>query len=252
MADDSVYGSPSMLPDSLVVLSVEGCVLLPRAEVPLNIFEDPYFDIIEEALACRRMIGIVQPRILKPSLRLTDSASTDDNSEAPSTKRKGRTGRNGVIVTQNLQTVGCAGRITAFRETGDGRLIVEICGTCRFKVSVAVRDKEDGLVRVLPDWRPFLTDIGTPNGENAAFDRTILIRALRPFLKAHSVEAEWQQIKDAPAEMLISSLVLGCPFEPAEKQALIEAVTLASRADLLMMLLELARLEGKNSPRAVH
>ncbi len=181
--------------------------MLPRATLPLNIFEPRYLNMIDDALAGDRLIGMVQP--IGP----------------------GDPGKPAVA------QVGCAGRITSFAETDDGRYLITLTGVARF----AVRDELPARTPyrcVTPDWERYGADL-TPPGDAYRVDRENLVRALRRYVDMHGFQAEWSVIDDAPPEALIHTLCGLCPFEPREKQMLIEAETLADRCQMLIALLDM-------------
>ena len=200
------------LPRELPVFPLPGVLLLPRGRLPLNIFEPRYLTMVEDSLAADRMIGMIQP---------TDPAS---RAKAPA-----------------LYETGCAGRITSFAETEDGRLLITLTGVCRF---VALRELscERGYRRVLPAWERFAADL---DGEACgSIDRDRLLGGLKGYFKTQGISANWDAIEGTPDERLITSLAMICPFEASEKQALLEAPDLMERAKLLIALIEMAILDG--------
>lgn len=200
------------LPRELPVFPLPGVLLLPRGRLPLNIFEPRYLAMVEDALGADRMIGMIQP---------TDPAS---RAKAPP-----------------LYETGCAGRITSFSETEDGRLLITLTGVCRF---VALRELPcgRGYRRVQPAWERFAGDL---NGEaQGAIDRERLVGGLKGYFKAQGISANWEAIDGTPDERLVTSLAMICPFEASEKQALLEAPDLTERAKLLIALIEMAILDG--------
>jgi len=197
------------LPVTLPIFPLPGVLLLPRGKLPLNIFEPRYLSMTHDALHSDRLIGMVQPR------------DGDGLSEAPP-----------------VFPVGCAGRITSFSETDDGRYLITLTGLCRFRI-----DRElplfSGYRRVVPDFAPYRADF---EAATAPIDRSRLIAALRGYLKQQSISADWESIDGAHDERLITSLAMICPFSASEKQALLEAPCLGERAKVLMTLLEMATL----------
>lgn len=200
------------LPRELPVFPLAGVLLLPRGRLPLNIFEPRYLAMAEDALGGDRMIGMIQP---------TDPAS---RAKAPA-----------------LYETGCAGRITSFAETGDGRLLITLTGVCRF-VSLRELPCDRGYRKVQPAWERFVTDLGSE--EAGGVDRDRLLAGLRGYFKAHGISANWDAIETTPDERLVTSLAMICPFEASEKQALLEAPDLRERAKLLIALIEMAILDG--------
>ena len=203
--------APSALPDILPIFPLSGAVLLPRSRLPLHVFEPRYLAMIDDVLGTQgRMIGMIQP-----------SVETDKTKDA----------------LPPIYSVGCAGRITSFAETEDGRLMIGLTGVCRFEVKEELR-QQNPYRQVLPIWEKFLGDMTEP--QDVAVDHDRLAEVLKPYFKAQSIEADWATIEDMSDETLISTLVMICPFEPNEKQALLEAPDLATRASMLMTLLEMA------------
>jgi Lon protease-like protein len=192
-------------------------LLLPRGRLPLNIFEPRYLAMTKDALGGERLIGMVQP-----------SEPQDDN--------RGRGGS----ANPPVYPIGCAGRITAFSETNDGRNLVTLTGVSRFRI----RDELpllSGYRRVVADWAPFARD-RDPTDE-PGFDRERFARALKGYFAQRQISADWEAIEKAPGEHLLTSIAMLCPFAPSEKQALLEAADLEERARLLVALIEMATIE---------
>lgn len=204
----SDYRKPSDLPAIIPVFPLTGAILFARWSLPLNIFEPRYLNMIDDAMYGQRIIGMIQPR-----------------------------GEEG----DALAAVGCAGRITSYTETPDGRYLITLSGICRFRV-VREIDARKPYRQVEADYTPFAGDLVPPPPvptTSGAPDRDVLIAALRGYLERSSLKAEWSGIDDAPFEMLVNALSAGCPFGPVEKQALMEAPTLADRAATLVALLRM-------------
>ena len=198
---------PSALPTILPVFPLSGAVLLPYARLPLNIFEPRYLAMIEDALGKGRMIGMIQPVI------------GDDASAPP------------------LFSVGCAGRITSFNETDDGRLLIVLTGICRFRVIKELPTTR--LYRTVePDWKPYLTDLS--EGEPVEIDRGRLIELLKTYFQKNSISVDWNVVQSAPNDELVPTTIMICPLAPNEKQALLEAENFTARAKMLITLLEMA------------
>ncbi|WP_207484740.1 LON peptidase substrate-binding domain-containing protein [Arenibaculum pallidiluteum] len=198
------------LPGTLPVFPLSGVLLLPRARLPLNIFEPRYLAMTREALASpTRLIGMIQP-------------SEDIPKRDPP-----------------LFGCGCAGRIVSFSETDDGRYLITLLGVSRFRVRGELDRQPGGFRAVTPDWEQFRSDL---EAEDAAFDRGRLVEGLKAYFRRHGISADWSTIEKTPSERLINSLSMICPFEPNEKQALLEAQTLGERAGLLTALVEMAVL----------
>jgi Lon protease-like protein len=204
----------SALPEVLPIFPLTGVLLLPRGRLPLNIFEPRYLAMTREAMAGERLIGMVQPS--DPSIRELNPA---------------------------VYPTGCAGRITAFSETEDGRLLITLTGVSRFRIREEL-PLLSGYRRVVPEWQPFAGDRDDP-GE-AGFDRERLTRGLKNFFVQRQVSADWEAIDKAPGESLVISIAMLCPFAPSEKQALLEARDLGERARLLTALIEMSG--GQRAP----
>jgi hypothetical protein len=191
-------------------------LLLPGGKLPLNIFEPRYLAMVFEALAGHRMIGMVQP--VQPGGFAGDGMPTDD-------------GR------PKVHRIGCAGRITSFNETSDGRYLITLTGVCRFRVTGELQVKTP-YRQVRADFAPFEADLRAPD-PGAEFDRHGFLDALRPYLEHRGLNVDWDTAEAAPQEALINSLAMALPFEPPEKQALLEADTLDARAQALTALLRI-------------
>ena len=204
------------LPQILPIFPLTGVLLLPRGRLPLNIFEPRYLAMTRDALGGERLIGMVQP-----------SDPQQDN-------------RGGGAANPPVYPTGCAGRITAFAETDDGRYMITLTGVSRFRI----RDELpllSGYRRVVPDWQPFAQDLDAPSA--TGFDRERFIRGLKEFFAQRQISADWEAIDKAAGEHLITSLAMLCPFAPSEKQALLEAADLDERARLLIALVEMAAIK---------
>jgi uncharacterized protein len=201
------------LPDTLPIFPLTGVLLLPRGRLPLNIFEPRYLAMTRDALGGERLIGMVQP-----------NEPQQDN-------------RGGGAMNPPVYPIGCAGRITSFSETDDGRYLLTLTGVSRFRI----RDELpllSGYRRVVAEWQPFAHDVETPSGTE--FDRDRFIRGLKGFFTQRQISADWEAIEKAAGEHLINSIAMLCPFAPSEKQALLEAPDLDERARLLIALVEMA------------
>ena len=196
------------LPTILPIFPLTGVLLLPRGRLPLNIFEPRYLAMTRDALAGDRLIGMVQP---------SDPGASGSNPP--------------------VYPTGCAGRITSFAETEDERFLITLTGTCRFRI----RDELpllEGYRRVVPEWSEFARDLGSE--DEPAFDRERLMRGLKGYFQQHQISADWGAINSVPGERLVTSVAMVCPFEPSEKQALLEASDLNERARLLTAMVEMA------------
>jgi Lon protease-like protein len=203
----------AILPDTLPIFPLTGVLLLPRGRLPLNIFEPRYLAMTRDALGGERLIGMVQP-----------NEPQQDN-------------RGGGAMNPPVYPVGCAGRITSFSETDDGRYLVTLTGVSRFRIRDELPSLS-GYRRVVAEWQPFAHDVETPSGTE--FDRDRFIRGLKGFFTQRQISADWEAIEKAAGEHLINSIAMLCPFAPSEKQALLEAPDLDERARLLIALVEMA------------
>jgi len=196
------------LPGQLPIFPLTGVLLLPRGELPLNIFEPRYLNMTLDAIAGDRLIGMIQP---------TEPESEDANPPVYST--------------------GCAGRIVSFQETEDSRLLITLKGLCRFNVKEEL-PLVDGYRPVVADWSNFRADMEST--EEAVIDRERLLGLLKTYFKIQGIEADWNAIETTSEERLVTCLSMICPFEGPEKQALLEAPTLTDRGKVLITLVEMA------------
>jgi uncharacterized protein len=201
------------LPETLPLFPLPGALLLPRGQIPLNIFEPRYLAMVDAAMASHRMIGMIQP----------DPARMPD------------------IGLPSLYGTGCAGRITQLAETGDGRYLIQLSGVARFRLTGEL--PVTGLFRQgRVDFTRFAADLDPRRGEEFV-DRNAVVAALRAFSAANQVEIDWNSVDEAANEALVNALSMMAPYGAAEKQALLEAVDLKARAEMLVALteIELAR-----------
>lgn len=220
---------PGDLPQTLPVFPLTGVLLLPRGKLPLNIFEPRYLAMIEDALASRdRLIGMIQPR---------EAGSEGMTRGAP---------------PPPLYQTGCAGRITSFSETDDGRYLITLGGICRFDIGEELTTLR-GYRRVVPNYARWEDDLA-PDAAGAtvgAFDRDRLVRGLRAYFTARNIAVDWNAITETPDERLVTTLAMLCPFAPQEKQALLEYPTTAERAKGMTTLIEMA-VAGSGEETAKH
>jgi len=202
------------LPAEFAVFPLPGVLLLPRGRLPLNIFEQRYLAMTEDALANGRMFGMIQPDAALPE------------------------GANG----PSLYRVGCLGRLSSFSETDDGRLLITLSGVVRFTIASEV-DMRRGYRRVIGDFSRYRADMNEPDETAVAIDRDGLLDALRGYFGRRKVEPNWDAINRLADEALVVTLAMVCPFEPIEKQALLEAPSEAERADTLLALLRMGAAE---------
>ncbi len=222
MPMNAEYRGPEDLPEVIPVFPLPGALLLPRGQLPLNIFEPRYLSMVDDSLRDgHRLIGMIQPDEAHPV-----------NEERP-----------------HLYKIGCAGRITQIAETGDGRYVLQLTGVARFRVREELAD-ELTYRRCKVSYEPFIDDFIPRKGEEEV-DREELLRALTAFLKANNLKADWEGIEKAPNEALVNALAMMSPYGAAEKQALLEAPDLKTRAEVLVALteIELAKTGfiGRNS-----
>lgn len=219
MASNVTYHKAEDLPGVIPVFPLRAALLLPRGEMPLNVFEPRYLQMIEDAVRGERIIGLIQP----------DPESAEDE-DRPA-----------------LVRVGCAGRLTAFAETGDGRYLVTLTGVARFRI-VEELTATTPYRQVKADFAEFALDLAPGEGQEEV-DRDALLKTLKDYLTANSLEADWDGIRRAPNEALVNALAMMSPFGPREKQALLEAPDLKSRAEILVAVTEmdLARARGDAS-----
>jgi Lon protease-like protein len=205
------------LPETLPIFPLSGVLLLPGGKLPLNIFEPRYLSMIFDSLAGHRMIGMVQP--MQPGGFAGDGLPTED-------------GR------PKVHQVGCAGRIVSFNETDDGRLLLALSGICRFRIGHELEPAQGGYRRVSAIFSPFRSDLDHAE-EVVALDRERLMAGLAAFFRNRNLSTDWDAVKKAGDENLVTSLSMVLPFGPAEKQALLEAPDTAARAKLLIAFLEM-------------
>jgi uncharacterized protein len=205
------------LPTVIPVFPLVSALLLPRGELPLNIFEPRYLAMVEDAIRADRMIGMVQPR--------TETAEAHPL----------------------LHGVGCLGKITQFAETGDGRLMITLTGISRFRIAEELKVLTP-YRQCIATYADFAQDIAA-EGDDDDMDRAGVLRTLRNFAEANRLKIDWKSIEQTPNEALVNALAMMSPFGPDEKQALLEAATLKARADVLIAIteIELARGNGPST-----
>lgn len=205
--------SASDLPETIPVFPLPGALMLPRARLPLHIFEPRYLAMIEDCMKSKtRLIGMIQTR------------------DTPSGERR-------------LQSIGCAGRLTGFSETEDGRYMITLAGISRFRV----KEEVQGFTpyrRCNVDWAPFALDLRREEETDSGFDRESFLDLLGRYLSAMNLSTDWESLKEAETELLINSLSMLCPFSPEDKQALLEAPSLSTRRETLVTLIEFALRGG--------
>jgi Lon protease-like protein len=204
------YHGPNDLPDAIPVFPLAGALLLPRGQLPLNIFEPRYLAMIDDALRSGlRLVGMIQPDPAHPG--------TEDK--------------------PGLYKVGCVGRLTQIAESGDGRYLIQLTGIARFRVEQEL-DVTTPYRQCRVTYMPFKDDFIARMGEDDV-DRSRLLQALKDFLEANHLKADWQGIENAPNEALVNALAMMAPYGAPEKQALLEAADLKTRAELLVAVTEI-------------
>jgi hypothetical protein len=217
MPINAIYKGPDDLPGVIAIFPLPGALLLPRGQMPLNIFEPRYLAMVDDALRSgSRLIGMIQP----------DPVHAGPDRNKP-----------------HLFHVGCVGRITQFAESGDGRYLIQLTGVARFRV-------EEELAVGTPyrqcrvTYQPFVDDFTARKGEEHV-DRKALLRALADFLKANNLKADWEGIENAPNEALVNALAMMSPYGAPEKQAMLEAADLKTRAEILVAVTEIELAKSK-------
>ena len=213
------YLGPADLPEIIAVFPLAGALLLPRRPLPLSIFEPRFLAMVDDALSGERLIGMVQP-----------SGGEEASDASP-----------------ELCAIGCAGRITQFAETGDGRCFITLTGVARFRV-IDEAPAATPYRQARVDFSEFSNDFREGEGEGAV-DRSGLLAALRKFAEANKFKVDWDDIQKASNEALVNGLSMLSPYGAREKQALLEAADLKARADMLVAItqMELARSESASS-----
>jgi Lon protease-like protein len=207
------YRRAADLPQVIPVFPLDGALLLPTGDLPLQIFEPRYLNMVDDVMASDRIIGMVQSR------------------------------PGGERTRPNLAAVGCAGRITTFAEGSDGTYLITLTGVCRFRTGEELALNAP-YRQVRADFSPFAHDMHSEEPETPAFDRKRFAKALKKYLNQRELDIDWDTAESAPLAALVTSLSMGLPFDPPEKQALLEAPDLPERCQALTALLEIDALEG--------
>jgi len=217
MPMNAAYRGPEDLPNVVPVFPLPGALLLPRGQMPLIIFEPRYLAMIDDALrADHRLIGMIQP----------DPAHPGADKNKP-----------------HLFQIGCLGRLTQFAESGDGRYLIQLTGVSRFRIEQEL-PVETLYRQCRVTYHPFADDFKARKGEDEV-DRKALLRALSSFLKANNLKADWDGIENAPNEALVNALAMMSPYDAAEKQAMLEAPDLKTRAEILIAVTEIELAKSK-------
>jgi uncharacterized protein len=215
------YRQPADLPQRIPVFPLRGAILLPRAILPLNVFEPRYLEMIDDVLAGARVLAIVQPALA-------------GEGESPLDK------------SEPLRRVGCVGRLTAYQELDDGRVMITLTGIVRCTLTGEIAsDKPYRLCT--SSCAPFAGDFTPGAGENEV-DREGLLKTLKTYLEARSLDADWSNIARSSTEALVNALSIMSPYGPEEKQALLEAADLKRRADVLVALAEMELAASNDGP----
>jgi len=198
------------LPDRIPVFPLPGAMLLPRAQLPLHLFEPRYLAMLEDCMkTSHRLIGMVQPY--------------EDG--------------------DRLHSIGCAGRLTAFSETEDGRYMITLSGVSRFRVQLEEKGGMSPYRRCNVSWAGFEKDLGDTETD-PAMNREAFLDLLQRFFSEADLQTDWDGLHEAEDELLINSLSMLCPFSPEDKQALLEAPSLTTRRETLVTLIEFALRGG--------
>ncbi len=208
---------PADLPDTVSVFPLPGALLLPRSRLPLHIFEPRYLQMLDDALKTKeRLIAMVQPN---------PSVSDEDK----------------------LHRIGCAGRVTQFSETEDGRYLITLTGVSRFRIASEL-DAFTPYRRCAVSWNGFDRDLGRSEKDDG-FNRTKFLNLLERFFSSRQLSTDWDSLKDADDELLVNSLSMLLDFDPEDKQALLEAPCLRTRRETLVTLIEFAMRGGSNEEK---
>ena len=205
------YRTEKDIPANVALFPLSGALLLPCGQMPLNIFEPRYLAMIDDVMTAKRLVAIIQPQF-----DLSGNVEGGDNPP--------------------LCPVGTLGRITSLSETGDGRYIISLVGICRFRLLEELpirKGYRQGRIA------PFLNDLSADNGEESV-NRKALLESFRAYLEANQLEADWESVGQASNATLVNTMSMMAPYGPAEKQALLEAPDLKTRAETLIAITEIA------------
>ena len=201
------------LPQNIPLFPLPGALLLPNSKLPLNIFEPRYVNMVEDTIATKhRLIGMIQPVKINAGKELSEQ--------------------------NKYQKVGCAGRIVSFTETGDGRYLITLEGVSRFNFMNEVEHQKPYVLSQI-DWSFYKNDLAPLENMNG-FDRNGFLEILKKYLDSAQIASDWEVLRKAKEEVLVNSLSMLCPFEPDEKQVLLEADTIRNRLDVLVTLMKLS------------
>jgi hypothetical protein len=214
MAINVAYREPADCPGVIPLFPLPGALLLPRGQMPLNIFEPRYLAMVDAAIRGDRVIGVIQP-----------------DAEG-----------GGSPLVPKLYRTGCAGRITQFAETGDGRILITLTGIARFRLEQEI-PATTPYRQAQVSYDAFAADFTPRTGEDAV-DREAVVRALRDFVTAHEIQVDWKGVNEAPNEALVNALCMMSPFGVREKQAMLDAPDLKTRAEILVAVTEFELARG--------
>jgi Lon protease-like protein len=216
------YRGPADVPQRIPVFPLSRAILLPRANLPLHIFEPRYLQMIEDVMSTSRVLGMIQP------------ASGEEEDESP------------VARTMPLRRIGCAGRITSYQELDDGRLLISLGGIARFELIDEVELAKPYRICTV-SYERFVGDF-TPDPDEDQVDRERLMEALKAYFQVRDLKADWAAVAKTPTETLVNWLAMVSPYGSEEKQALLEAADLKTRADMLVALAEMDMAAGSRGP----
>jgi hypothetical protein len=220
------FAGPAEMPATIPLFPLTGALLLPRRPIQLTVFEPRYLEMLDDALAGERLVGVIQP---------SSQPSSDEETSDPAPE---------------LYPLGCAGRIVQYAEIGDGRCFLTLMGVARFRLTA--EEPSDSPYRVaIPDYSPFAEDFLEGAGE-AAVDRDDLIAALKRFAEVNEIKVVWSDIRKASNEALVNGLSMMSPCGPREKQALLEAKDLKSRAEMLVAITTIELARGQDTATQIH
>ena len=216
------FAGPAEMPATIPLFPLTGALLLPRRPIQLTVFEPRYLEMLDDALSGERVIGVIQP-----------SSEEEASDRVP-----------------ELYPLGCAGRIVQYAEIGDGRCFLTLMGVARFRLTGETPSDHPYRIAV-PDYSPFAEDFQEGAGE-AAVDRDDLIAALKQFAEVNEIKVVWSDIKKASNEALVNGLSMMSPCGPREKQALLEAKDLKSRAEMLVAITTIELARGQDAATQIH
>ena len=221
-ADPGHYETTAQLPTSLPLFPLPGALVFAREILPLNIFEPRYLAMVDEVLAHDRVIGVIQP--------LESDAEADE---------------------PQLQSVGCAARLVSFQETTDNRYLISLKGVCRFDLLEELPPGKGGFRTARVDYSRFAFDL-KPSEDAGRINRKELLAVVKEYLERNQMDANWDVIRQTPDESLINYLCMVSPFGVRERQALLEAGTLADRTDMMIALAEMLLAQDQDDQTPVH